>query len=71
MVQEIVDQSWQAEARSEETKQFIKEGKAYFQVGGGIIYDSEPEAEYVETLDKARALIQALQLAPEVVVATK
>jgi para-aminobenzoate synthetase component 1 len=49
----------------------IKEGKAYFQVGGGIIYDSEPEAEYMETLDKARALIQALQLAPEVVVATK
>jgi para-aminobenzoate synthetase component I len=49
----------------------IKEGKAYFQVGGGIIYDSDPEAEYIETLDKAKALIQALQLAPEVVVATK
>jgi para-aminobenzoate synthetase component 1 len=47
----------------------IKEGKAYFQVGGGIIYDSDPEAEYMETLDKARALIRALQLAPEVVVA--
>jgi para-aminobenzoate synthetase component I len=49
----------------------VKEGKAYFQVGGGIIYDSDPEAEYMETLDKARALIQALQLASEVVVATK
>jgi para-aminobenzoate synthetase component I len=49
----------------------IKEGKAYFQVGGGIIYDSDSEAEYVETLDKAKALIQALQLAPQVVVATK
>jgi para-aminobenzoate synthetase component 1 len=49
----------------------VKEGKAYFQVGGGIIYDSEPEAEYMETLDKAKALIRALQLAPEVVVATK
>jgi para-aminobenzoate synthetase component 1 len=49
----------------------IKEGKAYFQVGGGIIYDSDAEAEYVETLDKARALIRALQLAPEVIVATK
>ncbi len=46
----------------------IKEGKAYFQVGGGIIYDSEPEAEYVETLDKARALIRALELAPQIVV---
>jgi para-aminobenzoate synthetase component 1 len=49
----------------------IKEGKAYFQVGGGIIYDSDAEAEYVETLDKARALIRALQLAPQVVVAPK
>ena len=49
----------------------IKEGKAYFQVGGGIIYDSDSEAEYMETLDKAKALIQALQLAPEVVVAVK
>jgi para-aminobenzoate synthetase component 1 len=49
----------------------IKEGKAYFQVGGGIIYDSDSEAEYVETLDKAKALLQALQLAPQVVVATK
>lgn len=44
----------------------IKEGKAYFQVGGGVIYDSDPEAEYAETLDKARALVQALQLAPAV-----
>jgi para-aminobenzoate synthetase component 1 len=41
----------------------IKGGKAYFQVGGAIIYDSDPEAEYIETLDKARALIQALRLA--------
>jgi para-aminobenzoate synthetase component 1 len=49
----------------------IKEGKAYFQVGGGIIYDSDAQAEYTETLDKAKALIQALQLAPEVVVATR
>jgi len=39
----------------------ITEGKAYFQVGGGIIYDSDPEAEYRETLDKAKALIQALR----------
>jgi para-aminobenzoate synthetase component I len=49
----------------------IKEGKAYFQVGGGIIYDSDAEAEYMETLYKAKALIQALHLAPEVVVATE
>ena len=43
----------------------IKDGKAYFQVGGGIVYDSDPEAEYVETLDKARALIEALELSPQ------
>jgi para-aminobenzoate synthetase component 1 len=49
----------------------IKEGRAYFQVGGGIIYDSDSEAEYIETLDKAKALIQALQLAPEVVIASE
>jgi para-aminobenzoate synthetase component 1 len=39
----------------------IKDGKAYFQVGGAIVYDSEPEAEYIETLDKGKALIQALK----------
>ncbi len=40
----------------------ITEGRAYFQVGGGIVFDSDPEAEYVETLDKAKALIKALNL---------
>jgi para-aminobenzoate synthetase component 1 len=49
----------------------IKGSKAYFQVGGGIIYDSKAEAEYQETLDKAKALIQALRLVPIVAVETK
>lgn len=49
----------------------IKDNKAYFQVGGGIIYDSNAEAEYQETLDKAKALIQALRLASQVAVRTK
>jgi para-aminobenzoate synthetase component 1 len=49
----------------------IKGDIAYFQVGGGIIYDSNAEAEYQETLDKAKALIQALRLAPKVAVETK
>jgi para-aminobenzoate synthetase component 1 len=40
----------------------VKDGHAYFQVGGAVVYDSEPEAEYVETLDKGRALMQALGL---------
>jgi para-aminobenzoate synthetase component 1 len=38
----------------------IKDGTAYFQVGGGIVADSEPEAEYQETLDKAQALARGL-----------
>lgn len=38
----------------------VKEGTAYFQVGGGIVADSDPEAEYEETLDKARALARGL-----------
>ncbi|HEX3159136.1 MAG TPA: aminodeoxychorismate synthase component I, partial [Gemmatimonadaceae bacterium] len=34
--------------------------RAYFSVGGGIVFDSDPEEEYRETLDKGRALIAAL-----------
>ena len=40
----------------------IKEGKAYYQVGGAVVYDSDPEAEYQETLDKARALVHAINM---------
>ena len=39
----------------------IKDGWATFQAGGGIVADSDPAAEYEESLDKARALIRALQ----------
>lgn len=46
----------------------VKSGRAYFQVGGGIVYDSEPEAEYQETLDKGKALVQALKLSSQVAV---
>ena len=37
-------------------------GNFYFQVGGGITADSDPQKEYVESLDKARALVRALGL---------
>ena len=40
----------------------VKGNKVYFQVGGGIVSDSDPEAEYQETLDKAQALMAALGL---------
>jgi para-aminobenzoate synthetase component 1 len=38
----------------------IKNKKLYFQVGGGIVYDSDPEKEYLETLDKAMGIMQAI-----------
>ncbi len=36
-----------------------------FQVGGGIVADSDPAAEYEESLTKARALIDTLSGSPE------
>ncbi len=41
----------------------IKDGQAYVQVGAGIVADSEPEKEYMETVNKARAMIKAIELA--------
>jgi para-aminobenzoate synthetase component I len=43
----------------------IKGQRAYFQLGGAVVYDSDPETEYQETLDKGRALFKALNTAPE------
>jgi len=40
----------------------IKGGKVYFQAGGAVVYDSDPAEEYQETLDKVRALMNALAL---------
>ena len=37
-----------------------KENKGYFQVGGGIVWDSDPESEYQESLLKGKALKEAL-----------
>lgn len=38
----------------------FKNKNAYIQAGAGIVYDSNPESEYVETLNKAMALKEAL-----------
>jgi para-aminobenzoate synthetase component 1 len=38
----------------------MKDGRVYVPVGGGIVADSEPGAEYEETLVKARAMLAAL-----------
>ena len=37
-----------------------RRGQAYYHVGGGIVWDSDPEAEFQETLDKGRAMRAAL-----------
>jgi anthranilate synthase component 1 len=34
----------------------VKDQKLYIQAGGGVVYDSDPEAEWQETVNKARAL---------------
>ena len=38
----------------------VQDGHVYFSAGGGIVADSDPQQEYMETLDKARAIIDAL-----------
>ena len=40
----------------------LKDKKAYFQVGGGIVWDSDPHEEYEESLVKGRALVKALNI---------
>jgi len=42
-------------------------GRTTVQVGGGIVADSRPDAEYDETLDKARAMLEAIAEARQVV----
>ena len=41
----------------------LKDGKAYVQAGGGWVNDSVPEAEFQETVNKAKAMIKAVALA--------
>lgn len=38
----------------------VKDGRVYFQTGGAVTGDSDPEKEYLETLAKARGLYSAL-----------
>jgi anthranilate synthase component 1 len=39
----------------------IKDGLLFVQAGGGVVADSDPEAEYQESCNKARALIRAAE----------
>jgi anthranilate synthase component 1 len=39
----------------------VKDGMMYVQAGGGVVADSDPESEYQETVNKARALVRAAE----------
>lgn len=39
----------------------VREGLVHIQTGGGVVIDSDPEREYAETLNKAKALWKAVQ----------
>jgi anthranilate synthase component 1 len=39
----------------------VKDGKLYIQAGGGVVYDSDPEAEFEETVNKSRAIRRAAE----------
>ena len=41
----------------------LRDGKAMVQAGAGIVADSVPEHEYVETVNKARAMFRAIEMA--------
>jgi anthranilate synthase component 1 len=41
----------------------LTKGEASVQAGAGIVADSVPEREYVETIDKAKALLRAIEMA--------
>ena len=40
-----------------------KDEKLYIQAGGGIVFDSDPEAEFQETVNKSKALQTAAKIA--------
>lgn len=42
-----------------------KDGKAYLQAGGGIVFDSKPFDEYMETVNKMAATAKAIDMAGE------
>jgi anthranilate synthase component 1 len=43
----------------------VRGGKAYVQVGAGIVADSVPEREYEETINKGKAMLKAIEMAQE------
>jgi anthranilate synthase component 1 len=43
----------------------LRDGVAHVQAGGGIVADSDPAAEYQESVSKAQALLTSIQLADQ------
>jgi anthranilate synthase component 1 len=43
----------------------LEDGVAKIQAGAGIVADSDPEAEFCETVNKARAMIRAIEIAEQ------
>jgi anthranilate synthase component 1 len=41
----------------------VRKGKAYVQAGAGIVADSDPQKEFEECMNKAKALIRAVEMA--------
>lgn len=41
----------------------LKNGKAYVQAGAGVVADSDPTYEYIETVNKAKGMLRAIALA--------
>lgn len=39
----------------------VQDGKLYIQAGGGVVYDSDPEAEFEETVNKSNAIRRAAE----------
>jgi anthranilate synthase component 1 len=43
----------------------VKDGKIYIQSGAGVVADSDPESEFMETVNKAKAMLKAVATAEE------
>jgi anthranilate synthase component I len=49
----------------------IRKDRVYIQAGGGVVADSDPGAEFEESVNKARAMVRALQAARDFEIAAK
>src|ERR1700686_5061905 len=49
----------------------IKKDRVYIQAGGGVVADSDPGSEFEESVNKARAMVRALQAARDFEIAAK